>query len=451
MKVPTPPPKLPDINGLAGSSRQAAALRIARLVTLRLSPTNRGRYLHWDELRYEPAPNGLSPEDHWLAVRFARRGSSRTLPFADVKGTPFTLAHVPALVELLHEVDRDAAGAIDAFPGITNAESRDRYLMTSLFEEAITSSQLEGASTTRQRARDMLRQGRAPKDHSERMIVNTYRAVEWLRTQGEDELTPGIIFRLHELMTEGTLEDPADAGRFREDEDEIVVSDGTGQVPHRPPPADELPWRLAELCDFANASAQGEGFLHPVLRSILLHFRLAYDHPFVDSNGRVARALFYWSMARHGYRLCEFVSISRILRRARAGYLRSFLDCETDDNDVTYFVFDQLRVLRRGIRDLHDYLARKAAEMRDTQRVLSAHWKTKLVLNRRQLALLGHALRHRQAAYTAQSHRRSHAVAYDTARRDLLELVEEGLLMMHKEGKKFVFTPAGELARRVRG
>ena len=450
MKIPTRPPKLHEFNDLASKSAQETLVRTLTLAGLRLSPTNRGRYLPWDELRHKPAPNGLSPEDHWLAVRFARRAASRSLPFADVKGNPFTLAHVPALAELLHEVDRDAAGAIDASPGVANTESRDRYLMTSLFEEAITSSQLEGASTTRERARDMLREGRAPKDHSERMIVNTYRAMEWLRTQGESELTPAIVFRLHELVTEGTLDDPADAGRFREDADEIVVSDDMGQVLHRPPKADELPQRLADLCHFANASAQGEDFLHPVLRSILLHFKLAYDHPFVDGNGRVARALFYWSMARHGYWRCEFVSISRILRRARAAYLRSYLYCETDDNDVTYFVFDQLRVLRRGIRDLHDYLARKAGELRDTKRVLAAHWKTKVVLNQRQLALLGHALRHPQAAYTAQSHRRSHAVAYDTARRDLLELVEEGLLMMHKEGKKFVFTPAGELGRRVR-
>ena len=110
------------------------------LATLRPSPTNRGRYLHWNELRCMQAQNGLSPEDHWLIVRFARRASSRPLPFADVKGTPFTLSHVPALSELLHEVDRDAAGAIDAIPGVANLQSRDRCLMTSLFEEAITSA-----------------------------------------------------------------------------------------------------------------------------------------------------------------------------------------------------------------------------------------------------------------------------------------------------------------------
>ena len=55
------------------------------------------------------------------------------------------------------------------------------------------------------------------------------------------------------------------------------------------------------------------GFIHPMIRSIILHFWLAYDHPFVDGNGRTARALFYWSMLRHGYWLFEFISISQII------------------------------------------------------------------------------------------------------------------------------------------
>ena len=66
------------------------------------------------------------------------------------------------------------------------------------------------------------------------------------------------------------------------------------------------------------------GFLHPVIRSILLHFWVAYDHPFVDGNGRNARALFYWSMLRHGFWLAEFFSISHEILKAPRKYYRAF-------------------------------------------------------------------------------------------------------------------------------
>lgn len=51
-----------------------------------------------------------------------------------------------------------------------------------------------------------------------------------------------------------------------------------------------------------------------------LHFMLGYEHPFVDGNGRVARAMFDWAMLRNGYWLFEFISVSRIIRQAPAKY-----------------------------------------------------------------------------------------------------------------------------------
>jgi Fic family protein len=154
-------------------------------------------------------------------------------------------------------------------------------------------------------------------------------------------------------------------------------------------------------------------------------------------------------MARNGYWLCEFLSISRILKKARSKYLRSFLYCETDDNDLTYFLLSQLRVLRHAITELHTYLARKANQMQEAERIIRRHWRTKLVLNERQLALLAHALRTPNASYTVESHRRSHAVTYETARTDLLALSADGLLLKRKSGRAFVFVPTEKLADRA--
>src|SRR5664279_51447 len=144
-----------------------------------------------------------------------------------------------------------------------------------------------------------------------------------------------------------------------------------GTILHQPPSYRELPDRMGRLCAFANADENARPFVHPVLRAILLHFMIGYDHPFVDGNGRTARAVFYWSMLRSGYWLAEFISISHILRRAPARYMRAYLFTESDGGDTTYFLIHQLATIRKAIASLHEYLARKAKEQRSLERLLS--------------------------------------------------------------------------------
>ena len=183
----------------------------------------------------------------------------------------------------------------------------------------------------------------------------------------------------------------------------------------------------------------------------LLHFWLAYDHPFVDGNGRTARALFYWSMARQGYWLCEYVSISRILKKARGQYARSYLYTETDENDATYFLLYQLRVLLRAIEELHQYLARKAKEIHHAEELVRRAARSHGDFNPRQLALINHAVKHPEARYTVDSHQRSHGVTYETARTDLTKLANIKLLVKRKSGRAFVFVPSPELHGRISG
>jgi Fic family protein len=318
-----------------------------------------------------------------------------------------------------------------------------------LMEEAIRSSQLEGATTSRAVAKDMLRSGRQPQTRSERMIVNNYRASEFMREALGDELTPAHVLEMQRILTEGTLENPDAAGRLqRPDEDPVAVFDRvTGEIIYTPPPAVQLPDRLERLCAFANqdAEAAADQFIHPVVRSLLLHFWLAYDHPFEDGNGRTARLLFYWSMRKHGYWLTEYLSISRILRLAPAKYSRSFLLTETDERDTTYFLLYQLEVIKRAVDELHTYLGRKVSEVQKVARAL----KNTERLNHRQLALLTDASRNPSHVYTYSSHARSHTVTHETARTDLLHLSKRGLLKRTKVGRRHVYVAVDDLAERL--
>jgi Fic family protein len=445
MRIPLAPPSFEEL--LAGTDMPERLRRIFDAGAHR--PTVNGAYHHWDRIRHMTPPENLSPEDWWIGIKFAREATYRATPILDRDGRPFRYALVDPLLEATSKVDRDASGRIEIGDEVTNPENRDRYLISSLIEEAASSSILEGAATTVQRAREMIRSGQEPRNKGERMILNNYIAMRRIQELADEEMTPQTIFELHRILTEETLKDPGAAGRLRRPgvpEDDVVVMDPRdGTTLHVPPDASELPDRFTRMCAFANEEGS-EIYFHPVLRAILLHFWLAYDHPFTDGNGRTARALFYWSMLRQGYWLTSFVSISSILRKAPSRYAHSFLYSETDGNDVTYFVLDQLDVLRRAIDALHDYLARKTREIRAVERLL----RPSAGMNHRQIALLGHAIRHPGGRYTYESHQSSHEVVYQTARTDLLDLERRGLLVKRKIGPRFVFRPVPDLVDRLR-
>jgi len=441
VKVPLTPPDIEQTLGSGG-----VALNLARRVLgLGIRATVDGRYRHWDTLRQLQPPEGLTHEQWWVGIKLARASNSRALPLTDAAGAPFTFNLPDAGQEMLLSIDQKASGDMTISELGTNSQSRRRYLVSSLIEEAITSSQLEGASTTRRVAKDMITSGRAPRNVSEQMILNNYQAMNLVHDWAGQPLTVERILHLHRVVTQDTLDDPTSSGRFqRPDESRVVVADrDDGKVLHRPPPAAELPVRMARLVEFANGE-QLDGFLHPVVRSILVHLWLAHDHPFEDGNGRTARALFYWSMLSQGYWLTEFLSISRILNKAPAKYARAFLYAETDQNDSTYFILYQLAVICRAIEELHGYLKRKLREVRQAEALLEAS-----DLNHRQIALLSHALRHPDADYTFKSHMTSHRVAYESARSDLLDLAARRLLARRVVGREFRFRPVPDLHERL--
>jgi Fic family protein len=407
-------------------------------------------YPHWDKLRHLEPPAGFTHQEWWAGVKLGRFTGRRRIPLADAASQQFSYNTPDSALRRLHLVDQRCAGEIRMPEVVTaDAQAKQQYLVNSLMEEAIRSSQLEGASTSRRAAKELLRTGRPPKDRSERMIVNNFIAMQYMREQMGDQLTPAGVIELQRILTANTLDDPSASGRLQTpDEERVVVVDRTdGGVLHRPPPAEQLPGRLQALCDFANGeNDDDDAFIHPVVRAILLHFWLAYDHPFADGNGRTARVLFFWSLRTKGYWLVEYLSISKILREAPGKYNRAFLLTETDEGDTTYFLLHQLDVIERAIDQLHKYLQRKVAEVRDVEALLRGSGG----FNHRQMALLSGALRNPDRLYTFTSHAKSHNVTHETARTDLRDLTDRGLLSAEREGRLYRFHPAVDLTAQLR-
>ena len=442
MRIPQTPPKWNEL-----MAKLKPVERLGEILSQIQNDKARDSYLHWDELRHKTPPLDLSHREWWLGLKFSRLSLLKPIGLKDKAGKPFQFGLPDLVMKELHDIDLGAGGMIGVPEPIANhSHTRSRYLVRSLIEEAIASSQLEGAVTTREVAKEMIRSGRPPRDISEQMILNNFATMQRIRKLVSSPLSQELVFEIHKLVTEKTLDDSTASGRFRRPDEVIEVVDDYGNVYHSPPPAEELSERMEQMCAFANSGESHDGYIHPVVRAILLHFWLAYDHPFVDGNGRTARALFYWAMLRNRYWLFEFISISARLRKSPVQYGKSFLYTETDDNDLSYFLIAQIQVIRQAMQDLHAYIERKTAE----NRKLESEIRALNSFNHRQIEIIRHALKHPGQCYTFASHAMSHKVAPLTARTDLMKLSQRGLLKKRKNGRRIVFFAPADLSSRLK-
>lgn len=398
-------------------------------------------YLHWEDFRHRRLPQGWTHEQLWALVLINRRGKPIE-GLLDKTGSPFTLNRSDPLSAALHRIDTKEVLWKALRPGREAAEASSdvSYRLRAAIEEAHASSAIEGAVTTRRQSRELLRSGRDPSNVSERMVWNSFQAIEQLDRWTVDPLAPELVLEMQTVITDGLLE-PGDRGHLRRDDDVRIVDQHTGEVVFVPPPATELPARLEALCEFANAPVSDETFVHPVTRAILLHHQLAYDHPFADGNGRTARLLFMWSVLRSGYDWFRSLSISRAVNGARSRYYRAFQEVQTAGGDVTYFVRQQVRCIELEIQHLADFLSKRAS----LEAWLESKQAIESELNTRQLALVEHALQQPDTIFTTREHRQFHGVTQPTAWKDLTDLVQRGLLTESKQGRRSLYSTSKRL------
>lgn len=370
------------------------------------------KYLHWSEVRTRDT-GPFDPDTVWARMKLVRMDNSNTLVFGK---THYRYLISDRAMKMLHEFDMRTS--VGSFPDVMDPHKKSYYSISSLMEESIASSQMEGAITTTKQAKEMLRKNARPKDKSERMIVNNYKAMRFIKDQTEQPLTLELIKSIHRIVTEGTL-DERYMGIFRDNDDVVVQDPSSGEVFHQPIPMNEIESAMQQLCDFIND--EGES-LHPVIKGIILHYAIAYIHPFEDGNGRVARTLFYWYELKSGYQSMEYLALSRYIKDHKGKYEESYVFGETDGNDMTYFIHYNLKALMDSLDKFEDYLKRKIREERSTMIELSNHG-----LNDRQIRIINGLMG--GGTVTVRSIQNQNQVSLNTARADIRHLIEAGLLI----------------------
>ena len=374
-------------------------------------------YEYWDKVKYNPLPEGYTSQMLWAQVKASRLRGLITV----WEKYGINLCITSKMLRMCHEFDMKF-GSFWEVENDAQSPEKKYYLSSSLMEEAIYSSKMEGASTTRVVAKEMLRKKKSPQNKAQQMIVNNYATIQYIVEHKDEPLTKESLLYIHRLMTEKTLDNPDDAGCFRTN-DKVVVADMVeGDIIYTPPTYKDIPEFVDTVCDFFN-NENPRTFIHPIIKGIIIHFMLAYMHPFVDGNGRTARALFYWYMLKENYKLTEYMSISRVISKSKASYEKSFCYTENDENDMGYFVAYNLRALEISFQQLRDYIQRKQREKRAASSFMIAG-----NINYRQAMILQRLKEEPDTIFTVKELQEQFSVSSMTARKDLTDLVQQGYL-----------------------
>jgi len=401
----------------------------------------KGRYLPYDELRHR-IDSELDHKLVWSLTKLSRNRQQTTLIELGEPATPCGYMLTPLIQKAVSEVDRNTTTAsLEWISSKIGEKSQLEYLLNDLIEdESISSSQLEGAATTTQVAKELIKRNRKPRSEDERMILGNYKMMLHAWEMRDQPLSLDLIMGLHRIGVEGIDDDAYAPGNFRRTNDVHVVDSG-GEVVHTPPSHENLKKRLKEIVEWANFDHDkndDSSYIHPLIKAIVLHFCAGYEHPFRDGNGRVARALFYWYMFKKDFSAFRYIAISVLLKKAPVQYGKSYLYTETDKMDLTYFIEYQSKIIIRAIKDFKDAYKNSALEIdKFNTWLFTSGLYNKLTDKQRvvfQVAKSGTATH-----FTIRNVEKNLGCAYNTASTVLNGLVDLKLFNKTKEGREWVY------------
>jgi len=401
-----------------------------------IQKTFQGEYLYWDKLQYKTLPENISKEEFWLMIKTIRKSQSIKSPIKDVNREYFSWIKLSELEEFFHEIDMNTGGSLFVLKQDIDIKNKQKFISRGIMEEAIASSQLEGANTTRKVAKQFLREGRKPKNESEQMILNSYKTMQLIESDYKDKrMGLDLILELHSIITKDIISIPeVERGVLRKDGDGIVVSDNDGEIYHEAPKIEFVKTELERFIKFANDELSGP-FVHPVIKAIMLHFWIGYLHPFTDGNGRLARAMFYWYLLKKDYWAFAYLPISKAIKESPVQYGNAYIYSEQDDLDLTYFVDYNIRKIKQAVCDFEKYLEKKSKENLAMNRLS----KTEFDINERQIQLLQYLHGDKNEKTSLSVHMNIYQVTRKTAIKDLKNLEKLEFLVSKKQGRNIYY------------
>lgn len=410
---------------------------------------NEPDYLYWDKIQYKkPLPKDIEPEILWMIIKFIRQSSFLSTPIKDTNNQQFQWYKLPSYESFFHDLDLNLGGKLATSKKEIDIKNKNKqkFISRGIMEEAIASSQLEGAATSRRVAKKMIKEGRTPKNESEQMIINNYKTIVALEENYKNKkMSMELLLELHAMITKNTKDSEGETPRLRNTKDIIYVTNRlSGEIYHESPDIYFVEKELKNnFIKFANDELDNEYFIHPVIKAIMLHFWLAFLHPFTDGNGRLARLLFYWYLIKHDYWAFSYLPISTIIKKSPTQYKMAFIYAEQDDRDLTYFIDYNIKKIKQAIVDFEEYTKLQSKNNKN----INKKAKLKYNFNERQIQVLQYLYGDPEERTNMKTHMNIFQITKMTAIKDLKDLENKNFLITQKEGKNLFYYPTDKIKK----
>jgi Fic family protein len=384
-------------------------------------------YRALDEIKYRIKDTDLANTD-WeeLRLNFIKHRKTSCVPlFLDSIQRKFWFYPADCIIKKAEQLEKRGTQLHQKI--VQNSNFKEEFFLDSMVEEAITSAIYEGANSTKAKAQELIVTEQAPKNKDEWMLINNYHALQWIKENRSKSLSTDLIKEVHAIVTRNTLEvdDANFSGRFRDDA--VFVRSSLNEVKH-----EGVNHELVEasLNEAIHTATKNRRYFPAVIKGILMHYYIAYVHPFFDGNGRTARAVFYFKAMKNNLTFVELLSVSAYLKNHGKQYERSFEKVVQNDFDVTYFIDFNLDALLEAIEAVEkkvDYLL-SLMVLREKQK-----------LSENQVGLLQRLALNRFRKITIEEYATRIDKSREIARQELKQLSQLKLLVEEKDSKKFIY------------
>ena len=389
------------------------------------------RYISLEDTKHRLESLGYKRSD-WeslkLTIQKHRKLASIPL-FVDSIGKKFWIFPSDSIQKKINEIEHAGNKLYEKIE--SKSHFKDEFLTDAQIEEAITSALYEGANSTRAKAKQLIVSKQKPKNKDEWMIVNNYEAMKWIKEHSNRNISTDLIKEVHSIVSRHTLEGDNEAfsGKFRNDV--VYVGNHTG-IEHEK--------IIPTLEESISLSVNNKRYLHGLVKGILLHYFIAYIHPFFDGNGRTARTLFYFKSVKNDLKFVELLSISAHLKNNGNKYEKAFENVIDNDYDVTYFVDFCLESLLAALNKIEKKIAYlfKITEIQQ-----------KYSLSKTQILLLQRLALNKFVTVSSEEYSRDINRTREIGRRELKDLFNKKFLKEKKQGKKLVYSIDSEYLRTV--